>query len=63
MPEIRASQIGSEYDPDRCDPLIVARDEYGVLRPVTRVVRMKGEFVSGSLRGCEEVLVLETEND
>lgn len=61
MPEIRASRIGGEYDPDAKDPVLVIRDEYGVLRAVVSVTRTRDNFVRGNLRGFDEVLILETE--
>lgn len=63
MSEIRASRIGAEYDPERSDPVLVARNEWGVLRPVTEYVRTKGALVSGELAGYDDVLVMEPRHD
>lgn len=63
MSEIRASHIGAEYDPERGDPLLVVRDEYGVLRPLSNPKRLaNASVVSGMLKRVErDVLVLEVQ--
>lgn len=62
MPEIRASRIGGEYDPDGSDPVLVIRDEHGVLRTFTKITRLREGYVRGNLKGYEDVLVLELED-
>jgi hypothetical protein len=68
MPEIRASAIAIHAEEGNGNPVLVIRDEYGVLRPITRihseVMRMEQKrdfFVRGNLKGYGNVLVLEVE--
>lgn len=58
---IRASRIGGEYDPDGSDPVLVIRDEHGVLRAVSSYTPLKGNFVRGNLKGYGDMLELKLE--
>lgn len=59
MAEIRATDIGIEYDPERANPLVMIRDEKGTLHPVTKKERVRHLFTSGHTNRWEDVIVLE----
>lgn len=63
MPDLRASRIGAEYDPERGDPILVFRDSNGVLRTFTNYERAKASFVSGNLKGFGDLLILHAEEE
>jgi hypothetical protein len=63
MPEVRAATLAIYAEEENGNPLLVIRNENGVLRAITKVTRFSGSVVRGNQACYEDILVLEPERD